>query len=269
MALPNVSRSFVVPGIGQTGSFASACASSWALPGMMLYFSGRGFVEVVGASQGTVTYRNVSIDPNSEILEGISFAPAPPTAPPVEDPGGGGGGDPYGGGTGETPHELASQMSDLRGLRNGVPSRIEPITNNMLVGRDGYWQRRQVGQMRYPVSPAVLLNVNQSAQTRNWTVGLPGKPSLPSEVPGFAAELNCVVTSTRPSASNNQTCGVLLNINGIPAGRAYSEERIKADTSSIVLSLAKNANSITVSAIHAPNHSGNMTIQVRLIAYHY
>jgi hypothetical protein len=265
-AMPTVARSFISAGTNQTGSFFAKCAGSWGLPGMLLYFPSQGQLEILGVSQDSITYRNRTVAPGVEILEGTRFAVGIPMVPiEVVDSGDDGGGTPV---PTEPTYADATQLSNLRGVKDNVPSRILPVTNNVLVGRAGYWQRRQLGQMRYPVTPAVILTASQAAQSKNWTVTLPGKPVLPDEVESFAAELLCWVSSTR-SGNESTSCGVTLVANGLVVASAYSEHRYTPDLSSVTLNLAKDATSITFATSHSPANPGTMTVLVTLLAYHY
>jgi len=265
-AMPTISRSFVSAGSNQTGSFFSNCAGLWGLPGMLIYFPSQGQFEILGVSQNTVTYRNRTVAPGVEILEGTRFAVGIPMVPiEVVDSG-----DDGGGGTviQEPAYADATQLTNIRGVLNNIASRILPVKNNVLVGRGDTWQRRQLGQMRYPVTPVSLLNVSQAAQARNWTVTLPGKPVLPDEVDTFAAEILFYVSSTR-SGNESTSCGITLTAEGLVVGSAYSEHRLTPDASSAVITLTKDKTAITFATLHSPPNAGTMVVRATLLAYHY
>lgn len=269
--MPSVARSFIVAGTNQTGSFFSSCAGNWGLPGMLAYFPSQGQLEILGTSQNTVTYRNRTVAPGIEILEGTRFAVGIPMVPvEVVDTGDDGGGASV---TTEPIYGDATQLSNIRGVLNNTPSRIFPVKNNVLVGRGGgeaglHWVRRQLGQMRYPVTPVGLLSVSQSAQSKSWTVSLPGKPVLPDEVESFAAEILFRVISTR-SGNESTSSGVTLTANGLVVASAYSEHRATPDVSSAIINLAKAATTITLATSHSPANPGTMAVYATLLAYHY
>lgn len=265
-AMPTVARSFISAGTNQTGSFFSNCAGNWGLPGMLLYFPSQGQLEILGTSQNTVTYRNRTVAPGVEILEGTRFAVGIPMVPvEVVDNGDDGGGTTV---IQEPTYQDATQLSNIRGVLNNTPSRIVPVANNVLVGRGGVWQRRQLGQMRYPVTPNLILNASQAAQSKNWTITLPGKPVLPDEVETFAVEMLFYVSSTR-SGNESTSCGVTLTAEGLVVGSAYSEHRLTPDVSSAIINLAKDKTSITLATNHSPSNAGSMVVRATLLAYHY
>jgi len=147
------------------------------------------------------------------------------------------------------------------------------VKNNVLVGRGGgeaglYWVRRQLGQMRYPLSMATLLSVSRSAASTNWTVALPGKPVLPDEVDSFAVELLCVVGGNR-TGMNETNLGITFTAEGVGIARVFSDNRSNSVSSSAIINLAKDRTSINFATIHSPANSGNMTIAVYAMAYHY
>lgn len=262
--LPVVSRSFVVAGTGMTGSFFSECAGRWGLPGMIVYFPSMGQLEILGTSQNTVTYRNLTMAPGTEILQGVSFAvgiPMPP-AETVDT----GGGDTGGVGSTEPVYEEASQMSNLRGVLNNVPSRISPVSNHVLVGRQGYWQRRPLGQMRFP-QYGVMLNIDQAAATYQLTAPLPSKPVLPHEVSGFSVELYTHLAVTR--SGSGTTLNMRLLVGGNPVLNANSEGRRDQNTTLYIHDLPKDATSLVLKIEKINEQPGNMHAYVQLRAYHY
>lgn len=240
---------------------------------MLMYFPSQGQLEILGVSQDTVTYRNRTVNPGVEILEGTRFAVGIPMVP-VEvvdtgDDGGGGGG----GVTQEPGYADATQLSNIRGVLNNSPSRILPVKNNILVGRGGgeaglNWVRRQLGQMRYPVTPNILLNVSQNAQSRNWTLTLAGKPVLPDEVDSFAAEFLFEISSTR-SGLETTSSGITLTAKGLTVASAFSEHRKTPDVAGATINFDKNDTTITVATVHSPANPGTMTVKVTLLAYYY
>ncbi len=271
-AMPTVARSFVPASTNQTGNFFSNCASQWGLPGMLIYFPGQGQLEILGTNQNSVTYRNRTVVPGVEILEGTRFAVGIPMAPiEVVDTGDDDAATPV---PTETIYADASQLSNLRGVLNNTPSRIVPVKNNVLVGRGGgeaglYWVRRQLGQMRYPVTPVSLYTTGYvAAANRTATPTLPGKPVLPSEVDTFGVELLFYVAANR-EANDPQSCGVTLLAGGLVVGSAYSNYRLTPDVASAVINLPKEATTLPLSIVHAPNSSGKMDVRVTLLAYHY
>jgi hypothetical protein len=270
-AMPTVARSFVSAGTNQTGSFFSNCAGNWGLPGMLIYFPSQGQLEILGVSQNTVTYRNRTVAPGVEILEGTRFAVGIPMAPiEVVDSGDDGGGTTV---PTETIYQDATQLSNIRGVLNNTPSRIVPVKNNVIVGRGGgeagiHWVRRQLGQMRYPVTPNQFWQVSQAAQSNNWTATLPGKPVLPDEVETFAVEILFFLSSTR-SGNESTSCGVYLNANGINVAAAFSEHRLSAQASTAIINLSKDATSINFATVHSPANAGTMVARATLLAYHY
>lgn len=269
--MPTVARSFVSAGTNQTGSFFSNCAGNWGLPGMLIYFPSQGQLEILGTSQNTVTYRNRTVAPGVEILEGTRFAVGIPMAPiEVVDTG-----DDDGGAVPtETTYADATQLSNIRGVLNNTPSRILPVKNNVLVGRGGgeaglNWVRRQLGQMRYPVTPVSLYTTGYvTAANRTATPSLPGKPVLPDEVDTFGVEMLFYVAANR-EANEPQSCGITLTAGGLVVGSAYSNYRLTPDVSSAIINLPKDATTIPLSVIHAPAQSGKMDVRVTLLAYHY
>lgn len=268
---PTVARSFVSAGINQTGSFFAKCAGSWGLPGMLMYFPSQGQLEILGVSQDTVTYRNRTVAPGVEILEGTRFAVGIPMVPiEVIDTGDDGGGAPV---PTETTYNDATQLSNIRGVLNNTPSRILPVKNNALVGRGGgeaglHWVRRQLGQMRYPITLAGILNINQNAGSNNWSVPLPGKPVLPDEVDSFAVEILCMVGGNR-TGQNSTNLGITLTAEGIAIGRVFSDNRYTAVSSSAVINLSKDRTSINLASHHSPSNPGVMVLQAWITAYHY
>lgn len=270
-AMPTVARSFVAAGINQNGSFFANCAGNWGLPGMLMYFPSQGQLEILGVSQNTVTYRNRTVAPGVEILEGTRFAVGIPMVPvEVVDTGDDDGGTvPT-----ETVYQDATQLSNIRGVLNNAPSRILPTKNNVLVGRGGgeaglYWVRRQLGQMRYPVTPVSLYTTGTvAAGNRTASPSLVGKPVLPDEVENFGVELLFFVASNR-AANDPQSCGITLTAGGLVVGSAYSNYRFTPDVSSAIINLPKDATTIPISIIHSPAQPGQMDVRVTLLAYHY
>jgi len=238
---------------------------------MLIFFPSQGQLEILGTSQNTVTYRNRTVAPGVEILEGTRFAVGIPMAPiEVVDSGDDGGGTAL---PTEVTYGDATQLSNIRGVLNNTPSRILPVKNNVLVGRGGgeaglHWVRRQLGQMRYPVSPVGLLNISQSAGSANWSRSLPGKPVLPDEVESFAVEILCRVGANR-SGMNSTNLGITINAEGLPVASIYSDNRYSSSVASAIINLHKDRTSINLAAVHSPNNAGTMAVVVWLLAYHY
>lgn len=268
--LPMVARTFVASAIGQNGSFFADGAASWSLPGMIIYLPNQGQLEILGTSQNSITYRNRTVPPGTEILQGTAFAVGIPN-PPVEiiDTGSGGGST-SGGDTPSSPteqvYEEATQLSNIRGVLNGILSRIAPATNQVLVGRQGFWQRRQLGQMRYP-SKALLINQVGNAQTRQWVVALPSKPSLPPEVSGFAVELDISMTAIR-DGEGAQLQGRVL-IDGALALRTMSTRGPDNNTTKFIHDLASDKTSITIRQERVTDQPGDLNTTIYLTAYYY
>lgn len=261
-AMPTVAKSFVSAGTNQTGSFFSDCAGIWGLPGMMAYFPSQGQLEILGVSQNTVTYRNRTVPPGVEILEGIRFAVGIPLAPMevVDD------GPDTPTGPSEPTYEDASQLSNIRGVFNGTPSRISPVNNNILVGRGNAWQRRQLGQMRFPAH-ALLLNINRSAANVQYTINLPSKPVLPDEVSGFAIELNLNLAVTRNGSGS--ILQVRMLVDGAVVLHSNSDGARDQNTTHYVRGMAKDKTSVVFKFEKTTSPSGTMASQVYLDAYYY
>lgn len=270
-AMPTVARSFVTAGTNQTGSFFSNCAGNWGLPGMLMYFPSQGQLEILGVSQNTVTYRNRTVAPGIEILEGTRFAVGIPMVPvEVVDTGDDGGGTPL---PTETTYNDATQLSNIRGVLNNIPSRILPVKNNVLVGRGGgeaglHWVRRQLGQMRFPTSILSLVAAQEAAATKSWTVTLPGKPVLPDEVENFAVELQMRLWVSRDGSQNNYL-EVQLSANDHIVLTTGSDHRRNENASFFIANLAKDATSIKISTTRLANLAGTMGVSVHLLGYRY
>ena len=264
-AHPSVKRSFVAAPTGQTGSFLSECAGYWGLPGVILYFPGHGQLEVVGASASSVTYRNRTVAPGVEILEGTQFAVGIPV-PPVEI---------VDTGDSETPsvpaevvYEDATQLSNIRGVLNNVPSRVVPIDNHVFIGRSGTWQRRAAGQWRYPAGAVNLLATTQTAQNQTWNINLPSKPTLPVEATTFGVEINASLVVI-PSEELNGMLTMQLNIGSYPLMACSSDHRRNENSSMYIANLAASATQLTVSTAKTGNFTGQMVLSISLHAYHY
>lgn len=276
-AMPTVARSFISAGTNQTGSFFSSCAGNWGLPGMLIYLPSQGQFEILGSNQNTVTYRNRTVAPGVEILEGTRFAVGIPMAP-IEvvdsgDDGGGGGGSGGGGGVTEITYGDASQLSNIRGVLNNTPSRIVPVKNNILVGRGGgeaglNWVRRQLGQMRYPVTPVRLWTVNQNVGNVAVSPVLPGKPVLPDEVESFGVELLVQVRADKTGLQGSNV-GMILTAEGLQLAAAASDSRMNFDNNSAIVNLPKSATSINLAIAPYNSSGGTMQAYVTLLAYHY
>lgn len=267
-ANPSVKRTFVTVSTGQTGSFFSDCAGIWGLPGLILFFPSHGQLEVLGVSQNSVTYKNRTVAPGTEILEGSQFAIGIPM-PPIEviDTGS----DDDGGGSTPAPeptYQDKTQLSNIRGVLNNELARILPVANHVLVGRQGLWQRRQLGQMRYPLSAYTQIHIfNESAKNKVWNINLPSKPAFPEESTAVAIELHLRVGVAKTSGSGQ--CGVALSANGFIATRAYSEDAFTENSVGLIVPITKEATTIQLSTTHVAAGVGTMTGAVIALAYHY
>jgi hypothetical protein len=264
---PVVKRSFVTASVGQTGSFFSDCAGIWGLPGLILYFPSQGQLEVIGVSQSSVVYKNRTMAPGTEILEGTQFAIGIPM-PPVEIIDDGGDDTP----TNPTPtpeptYQDKTQLSNIRGVLNNELARILPVANHTLVGRGGYWQRRQLGQMRYPLaSIANPLLINETANTKTWTLALPSKPTYPDEITSVGLEIHMRIGVSKTTGTGQ--CSVAFNAGNFTVIRAYSPDVFVDESSSFIMPITKDATTFQVSTVKE-GASGIMSGAVWVLAYYY
>lgn len=262
---PMVKRSFVTPSVGQTGSFFSDCAGTWGLPGLILFFPSQGQLEVIGVSQNSVTYKNRTVAPGTEILEGTQFAIGIPM-PPVEVVDNGGD-DNNPNPNPEPTYQDKTQLSNIRGVLNNELARILPISNHTLVGRQGLWQRRQLGQMRYPLSTiSNPLIFNESAKNKTWTLNLPSRPTYPDEVTSVGVEVHMRIGSNKSSGSGQ--CQVWMLANGFMVVRSFSLEALVEESSTFIVPITKEATTFQIST-QLLGAAGNMTGAVWVLAYHY
>jgi hypothetical protein len=261
-ANPAVKRSFVTPSVNQTGSFLSDCAGIWGLPGLILFFPGHGQLEVIGVGQNSVTYKNRSIAPGIEILEGTLFAIGIPM-PPVEVVDNGGDDN----NPAPEVYQDKTQLSNIRGVLNNELARIPPLSNHTLVGRQGYWQRRQLGQMRYPLATITQsLIFSESAKNKSWTLDLPSKPTYPEEVTSVGLEMHMRISSTKSSGSGQ--CSVSLYAADFLVIRAFSPDVFVDESSTFIMPISKNATTFQISTEWS-GAAGSMTGAVKVMAYHY
>lgn len=165
---------FNVVAVGKTGQFNAQCASTWAKPGQRLWFSGlNAWLEVIGASGDVVSYRNLSMDAGTQILEGTEFMiEAPAQAFASDDDG-----NDFSNGS--------STLDAIYGEDSNSYRQIVPVDGHMLYACGGKWQRRRAGLMSYPITQTKI--VDRTGQTFvNGEVITVSLPSLPS-----ASLLNC------------------------------------------------------------------------------
>ena len=261
---PRVLNTFITKGIDQTGTFKAECASSWGLPGLLMYFPGLGYLEVLGASGNNITYKNISIDQGTEINSDISFYPGIPRPPAAAinntvDTGGGA----------ELVFETGALTTSIWGENNGVPTRIEPVQGTVLMGIGGKWQRVLLGQSRYPVAaPTELLRFERAAAHATYNVALPNKPTLPEGKTLLGVEIDYEIRATR-SANEETTVGVQTYINDQRVSFVASRHESMGDSGGIIANLLGSATTIKIDLVHNPVRTGTMFGRFALKAYHY
>lgn len=227
----------VTPAINKTGSLVAPCGSTWAQPGLHLYFPNLGYLEVLGANGNVVTYRNLTIEPATEVPAGFCFVPdAPPLLLDTDE-----NGDPV-------EQEASSTLDAIYGVEGNAARQIVPVNGTILYARGGKWERRQAGLMAYPVPLTQI--VNELGKTFSpdelITVALPNKPSssLLNGTLGFRVELICRLglwttgtgTSDMAVTVNNQqvVAGATQGITGQPTSDlAYATPDIDKSESNI------------------------------------
>jgi len=261
---PRVLNTFITKGIDQTGTFKAECASSWGLPGLLMYFPGLGYLEVLGASGNNITYKNISIDQGTEINSDISFYPGIPRPPAAAinntvDTGGGA----------EIVFETGALTTSIWGENNGVPTRIEPVQGTVLMGIGGKWQRVLLGQSRYPVAtPTLLHTFSQSAGNATWNVTLPSKPTLPEGKTLLGVEVDFVIYLSR-GGNESTSAGITTYISDQPVSYVSTEQRLMAGSGSTVANMLGSATTLKINVVHGPANTGTMSGNVYLKAYHY
>lgn len=206
---PCVDQNFVVAALEKQGQFFAECAASWAMPGLRLFFGGLGYLEVTGVSGNVVSYRNLTIEPGTEILAGTCFHhDGPPVVTASEEDGG-------------AFEESASTLDAIYGEDGNVRKKIVPVNGMMLFACGGKWQRRQAGLMFYPATRTLLWNQNVSAQNLTTTVSLPNLPTASDCSLGlwgvFSVELFTIGLTASVSVQGH------VRINNIPVLRCVDE----------------------------------------------
>jgi len=261
---PRVLNTFITKGIDQTGTFKAECASSWGLPGLLMYFPGLGYLEVLGASGNNITYKNISIDQGTEINSDISFYPGIPKPPAAAinntvDTGGGA----------ELVFETGALTTSIWGENNGVPTRIEPVQGNVLMGIGGKWQRVLLGQNRYPVSaPTILHSFTRTAGNVTYNVALPNKPTLPEGKTLLGVEVDFVMRVVRDGPESTSV-GITTLINDQNVSYLASDQRLVGDSGSTIANMLGSATTIKIQISHNPANAGTMYGSFALKAYHY
>lgn len=162
---PCVTQNFVVSAIGKQGQFFAECAASWAMAGLRLYFGNLGYLEVTGFSGNVVSYRNLTIEAGTSILEGTCFHhDGPPIAIVGED-------------EGDEGFETSATLDAIYGEEGNVQKKIVPVDGMQIIACGGKWIRHQRGLQFYPVARQSILSFSGSVGAKNWTAALPNLPS--------------------------------------------------------------------------------------------
>ena len=124
----------IVAELTKTGTLQAVCGSSWALPGLELYFPGLGYLEVLGATGDIITYENINIEPGTQILAGTCFHHDAPGRE-VESTGGF-----------PPPGDVTASISldGLYGFENNELRKILPADGTIIFGEGGKWVRKQL-----------------------------------------------------------------------------------------------------------------------------
>lgn len=75
---PTLNSQVTFPNAKGSGQFRAACASSWAIPGMQLWFPPVGLVKVIGVSGELVTFENLTIPAGTTMDSGSPIVPSGP-----------------------------------------------------------------------------------------------------------------------------------------------------------------------------------------------
>ena len=250
---PCVTASFVVPAIGKTGSFYAACASSWAVPGLQLYFAGLGYLEVIGVSGTVITYRNLSMESGTQILEGTCFPYGAPTFGAASDEDSG-------------ENEASTELDAIYGEDGNVEKKILPVNGTMLFACGDKWIRRQGGLMFFPVTLATLVNYSGAAGNQSFTPTLSNKPTNISCSQGLWAQLRVKVSATSTTSNLFPTVSVAINSQEVAAVHAHPSYHYQFND---VMIDTANAATLAVAVTHAgsPPSAGTMTVKVDLLGY--
>lgn len=260
---PCVTNTFAVPATGRSGSFYAACASAWALPGLLLYFPGRGHARVEGATGNVVTYTNLTIEPGTEILGGTCFhhdAPAPVTETGEDEE------------TGEL--ETSATLDALYGVEGNTPKKILPANGSILYGCGEKWLRRAAGLMFYPMSRTELLSFTGSVGAKSWTLNFPNLPasSVLTCSPGLYAsiDINLVCTKTTSSSGARGT----ISVDGIEMVTCVASEGSRGNSvQNALVNIGKGNSSkpATFGEFHTISGYGvgNIQVKIHLNGYYY
>jgi hypothetical protein len=262
--LPSVQLSFNVAAINKTGSFFSDCASTWGLPGLVLFFPGFGQMQVVGVSGSSVTYKNLNIEPGTEIVTGVNFAIGiPRPANDVdEDPDIDDGNDPA------DQIEDTVNLDSVWGEENGIHKRILPTNGMALVGIGGQWKKRRLGQMRYAIDPTNILNITQTRANQTFTQTLPSRPTIPDGISSAAAEILVTATISQSGPEGKQSA-IGIYLNDIYLMYVGEDHRVSGNSCSLTVPIGVADESVTLRTAIFGNEAGTMAIQATVMAYHY
>lgn len=250
---PSVLANFVTPDTGKQGQFSALCASSWALPGLELFFPGFGKIKIISVSADVVTYENLTIERGTQILEGTLFHhDAPPTANSVTE--------------GEA-GEASTTLSAVYGEDNGARKVIAPVDGTGIFACGGKWQRRQVGQMRYPVGVSLIHSTGRiTFADKSISVSLPGFPDGWDCGLGIGVELTGEVQAWKQNDTNFPNVG--MSLNGVHVAHASAGyKRGKINTNTIIVPATTSTLSIVLTKRNSD--SGDMEGNVWIHAYHY
>lgn len=259
-ASPCLEQKMVTPAVNKTGSLVAPCASTWAMPGLHLYFPNLGYLEVLGANGNVVTYRNLTIEQATEIPAGFCFFfGAPPLLIATDE-----NGEP-------TTLDSSSTLDAIYGVEGNAAVQIVPVNGTMLFACGGKWQRRQAGLMAYPIVRSKIVNYSSKTFTNNeeFTVSLPSKPteSLLSCSLGFQVELVARLGVWKPGTGNS-SIDVYCEDQYLVGGTTDNGDDVDASYNPI--DIAKTDTNITFKTVRR-NGSGAVTynLEVWAIGYRY
>lgn len=252
---PCILQNFDAAALNRSGSFFARCASAWGAPGAIVYFPGMGFVEVLGVSGDVVTYRNLTIEPGTQLLAGTCFLVGPPQPPVATDDEG----------AVDDPWQDSSTLDAVYGVEGNVPKKVVPGNGTILYGCGGKWQRRQAGLMFYPVSLVNLVSFNGAASNKTWTPSLPNKPTKPSCSLGLWVQLAVRISSTSTSSGVFPTNAI--DINGRRVVTAHAHPSFQHNNNDVMVN-TNDAATITIEAKKLGSN-GNMNVGVDLLGYWY
>lgn len=197
---PKLSTDITLPAVGGVGQFRAPCASSWAIPGLTLWFPPFGNVKVTGVSGELVTYQNLTIPAGTTLGAG---SPVVTAGPAVED-------------TGD--YETVTQLDAVLGLVDGVMKQISGSAGDVLRFCSGKWVKHAMQLSFKPVNESKVYMGAGSSWTHTGHMAAAETFNLPSKPAAFCsgqvwlvAELGCNADAT--ARANLSVDGVLMDLN--------------------------------------------------------